>query len=299
MSQSAKIVVVGCPTDSPKPARTRPICAAANMGSGGSREEVHHYHEDKESKEMARKANEEMAAMRSQMAEQERRNQENLERHQEALRRAEQLHAEERDAFMKRQDCEAEQRLVEELQRERYNVQKAKVEKWQRLKRDYPIPSFLQNYVNEVSEDAEADAARDRFVNVAMLGDSGTGKSSLIKVFLKHFGVDLPPDQMPKVSMEGDGTLLPTRFPLEKLGQVSLWDLPGQGTSKIPSMTYLCNMGLKYLDAVCIVTDGRWSEGDDNLLAAIHYAGIRCFVVRSKVDLAVDAGVEDKGWGLA
>ena len=58
-------------------------------------------------------------------------------------------------------------------------------------------------------------------------------------------------------------------------------------------------MGLKYFDAVCIVTDGRWSEGDDNLLAAIHYAGIRCFVVRSKVDLAGDAGVEDKGWGLA
>ena len=115
-----------------------------------------------------------------------------------------------------------EQRLAEELQRERDNVQKAKVEKWQRLKRDYPIPSFLQNYVNEVSEDAEADDARDRFVNVAMLGDSGTGKSSLIKVILKHFGVDLPPDQMPKVSMEGDGTLLPTRFPLEKLGQVSV-----------------------------------------------------------------------------
>ena len=89
-----------------------------------------------------------------------------------------------------------------------------------------------------MSEDAQADAARDPFVNVAMLGDSGTGKSSLIKVILKHFGVDLPPDQMPKVSMEGDGTLLPTRFPLEKLGQVSLWDLPGQGTSKIPSILF-------------------------------------------------------------
>ena len=51
---------------------------------------------------MARKANEEMAAIRSQMAEQERRNQENLERHQEDLRRAEQLHAEEKDAYMQR-----------------------------------------------------------------------------------------------------------------------------------------------------------------------------------------------------
>ena len=184
------------------------------------------------------------------------------------------------------------------LQHGRHNVQKATVEKWQRLKRDYPIPSFLQKYVNEVSEDAEADAARDRFVNVAILGDSGTGKTSLIQDILNHFGVDFPP-LMPKVSIEGDGMFLPTRVPLEKLGQVSLWDFPGQEISEIPSMTYLRNMGLKYFDAVCIVTDGRWSEGHDNLLAAIHYAGIRCFVVRSKVNLAVDGGVDYKGWGLA
>lgn len=41
--------------------------------------------------------------------------------------------------------------------------------------------------------------------------------------------VELPPNQMPKISMEGDGTTVPTRFPLASLGQVSLWDLPGQG----------------------------------------------------------------------
>ena len=83
-----------------------------NMGSGGSRE-IHHYHEDKESKEMTRKANEEMAAIRNQMAEQERRNQQNLERHQEALRRAEQLHAEERDAYVQRLQAEQEERRRE------------------------------------------------------------------------------------------------------------------------------------------------------------------------------------------
>ena len=287
------------------------------MGGKSSREEIHHYHEDKESKELARQAQEQVEAIRKSMEEQQLMNEQSLRRHEEALRRAEELRAEEKKDFLERlqaekkerdmeqqrareqleqQAREAEEHLAQELQRERENVQRAKLEKWQRLKRDYPIPEFLQNYINEVSENAEADAARDRFVNVAMLGDSGTGKSSLIKAMLKHFGVDLPEEQMPKISMEGDGTLIPARYPLAKLGQVSLWDLPGQGTSKIPSMTYLCNMGLKYFDAVCIVSDGRWSEGDDNLLAAIHYAGIRCFVVRSKVDLAVDAGVEDKGW---
>ena len=315
------------------------------MGGTHTRE-IHHYHEDEASKELARQTQEQMKDLRWQMEQQQRMSEENHQKHQEALlklqeekaaelrrleqeqaqneqrhqedlRRAEELRADEKAAALQRlqqeqenrkrdaeraraeleqQAREAEDHLAQELQRERDNAHKAKLEKWQRLKRDYPIPDFLKNYVNEVSEDSAADADRELHVNVAMLGDSGTGKSSLIKVTLKHFGVDLPADQMPRISMEGDGTLEPSRFPLAILGQVSLWDLPGQGTSKIPSMTYLCNMGLKYFDAICIVTDGRWSEGDDNLLAAIHYAGIRCFVVRSKVDLAVDAGVEDKGW---
>ena len=118
-----------CPAaDSPKPARTRPICAAANMG-GRSTREIHHHHEDKESKEMARKANEEMAAIRSQMAEQERRNQQNLERHQEALRRAEQLRAEERDAYVQRLQAEQEERRREsERAREQLEQQEREAE---------------------------------------------------------------------------------------------------------------------------------------------------------------------------
>ncbi|CAE7630097.1 Irgc [Symbiodinium sp. CCMP2456] len=284
---------------------------------GSETKEIHHYHEDKESKELARQTQEQMETLRGQMEQEKRMQAQTEQRHQEALRRAEELRADEKAAALQRlqqeqenrkkdeeraraelekQAREAEERLAQELQRQRDNAHKAKLEKWQRLKRDYPIPDFLKNYVNEVSENSAADADRELNVNVALLGDSGTGKSSLIKAILKHFGVDLPAEQMPRISMEGDGTLEPSRFPLAVLGQVSLWDLPGQGTAKIPSLTYLCNMGLKYFDAICIVTDGRWSEGDGTLLAAIHYAGIRCFVVRSKVDLAVDAGAEDKGW---
>eukprot|EP00438_Fugacium_kawagutii_P004531 Skav222273 [mRNA] locus=scaffold807:30688:31887:+ [translate_table: standard] len=288
------------------------------MGDRKSKE-VHHYHEDHESKRLAQQATQQVEALKKQMAEQQKLNDERQREYVEALRRVQELQGQEQAEALGRlnaeqeerrkdherarsqlaqQKQEAEEKLAQELQKERDNVQKAKLEAWQRLKRNYPIPDFLKDYVNEITESAEADASRKPFVNVGFLGDSGTGKSSLIKVILKHFGVDLPPDQMPKISMEGDGTLLPTRFPLDSLGQVSLWDLPGQGTASIPSMTYLCNMGLKYFDAVCIVTDGRWSQGDDNLLAAIHYAGIRCFVLRSKLDLAVDAGIEDKGWSI-
>ena len=303
-----------------KPAPSATFEAAAMGGGGSKTRHCHHYHVDTVSQEVARRAQAEKEAIRRRMEEQQRMEEENRKQRERALRQAEQRRAQEQAAHLQRlqeeqeqrrreierarerqqqQAREAEKRLAQELQRERDNMQKAKLEKWQRLKREYPIPIFLQNYVNEVSQNAEADAARNRFVNVAFVGDSGTGKSSLIKVVLKHFGVDLPQDQMPKISMEGDGTLEPTRFPLAILRQVSLWDLPGQGTSKIPSMTYLCNMGLKYFDVVCIVTDGRWSQGDDSLLVAIRHAGIRCLVVRSKVDLAVDAGRVDKGCGQA
>ena len=289
---------------------------------GKSTREVHHYHDDKASKELVRKANEQVEAMRQNMLKQQEQTAADLraseERFQEQIREASKLHAEQQAAWkqqlqeeqekrrreseeaqacLAKQAAEAEEHLVQELQKERENMQKAKYEAWQRLKRDYPIPSFLQEFVNEVTENPNADVSQNRFVNVAMLGDSGTGKSSLIRAMLKFFNVELPLDQMPTISMEGDGTIHPTRFPLAQLGQVSLWDLPGQGTSKIPSMTYLCNMGLKYFDAVCIVTDGRWSEGDTSLLSAIRFAGIRCLIARSKVDLAVDAGEEDKGWG--
>ncbi|CAK9064961.1 unnamed protein product [Durusdinium trenchii] len=290
------------------------------MGGGRSRE-IHHYHEDKESKELARRASEEAAALRESMMKERKRVQEQQhqldQQHQETLRRLEQHAAEERAAAERRlreeeekrrreaqealqrlaeQEREAEARLVAEIQKERDNIQKQKHEKWLRLKRDYPIPAYLEPYVNEVTENAELDGARGRFVNVAMLGDSGTGKSSLIRAILKHFDITLPEDEMPKISMEGDGTLEPARFSLANLGQVSLWDLPGQGTTKICSRTYLCNMGLKYFDLVVIVTDGRWSEGDASLLAAIRFADIRCLVARSKVDLAVEAGKEDQGW---
>eukprot|EP00435_Cladocopium_sp_Y103_P075714 s94_g63.t1 len=269
---------------------------------------------------VARRAQAEMEATRRRMEEQRRKEEENRKQREEALRQAEQLRAQEQAAHLQRlhqekeqrrreserarerqkqQAREAEERLAQELQRQRDDMQKAKLEKWQRLKCKYPIPVFLQNYINEVSQNAEADAARHRFVNVAFLGDSGTGKSSLIKVVLKHLGVDLPQGQIPKISMEGDGTLKPTRFPLAILGQVSLWDLPGQGTSKIPSTTYIRNVGLKYFDLVCIVTDGRWSEGDGSLLVELRHAGIRCLIVRSKVDLAVDDGWADKGCGQA
>eukprot|EP00434_Breviolum_minutum_P027749 symbB.v1.2.024546.t1/scaffold2330.1/size82151/8 len=216
------------------------------------------------------------------------------------LREEQELRTAEAEANLRRlEECQQDalRRVEEAHEQERTRIHQERLERWRRLRREYPVPAFLQQYVNEVSEDAMADANNEPFVNVALVGDAGRGKSSLIRAILQHFQIELPEDQMPVVSAEGDGTTEPTRYPLTNLGRnVSLWDLPGQGTRRIPSLTYLRDMGLKYLDLAVLVTCERVTEGDLGVLVAIKYAqDVRCLVARTKVDLAVDDEQHDHG----
>merc|ERR1712127_542736 len=153
-----------------------------------------------------------------------------------------------------------------------------------------------QPYISQVLQDVDQDATRERRMNIGVLGNSGVGKSSLIKAILKNFnsGTDSSSTPAPTSCFEGGGTRAPSPFTLGDYdGKVCIWDLPGQGTEMFPCKTYLCNMGLKYFDAVLVVTDGRWSENDRALQQAIRFANIWCTVVRTKVDLAVDDGMND------
>eukprot|EP00929_Paragymnodinium_shiwhaense_P045092 TRINITY_DN23082_c0_g1_i4.p2 TRINITY_DN23082_c0_g1~~TRINITY_DN23082_c0_g1_i4.p2 ORF type:complete len:486 (+),score=135.91 TRINITY_DN23082_c0_g1_i4:86-1459(+) len=189
----------------------------------------------------------------------------------------------------------AEQRLKDELARERARVHQERVDAWKGLNREYPLPEFLKAYVSEVLEDVDEDDEQDHFINIGILGDSGVGKSSLVREIMNHFDLidGEATGERPVISFEGDGTLYPTRYQLNGFnGKVQLWDLPGQGTRLFPSSTYLRDMGLKYFDKVLIATDGRWSEGDNSLLQAVKFACVPWAGVRTKVDLAVRSGMK-------
>lgn len=204
------------------------------------------------------------------------------------------------------------------------------------------------------------------------LDTSLAGKSSLIRVVLKYFGITLPAEQMPRVSAQGDGTTEATRYPLTNLSdRASLWDHPGQGnfcwrilgrfglhvtvhrwrfpsklsinlmfnvwmsriacffasgyfqhvvafscwymsrwhdtatlhvpdnildsklelpagTEQVHSLTYLRDIGLKYFDLAVLVTDGRWSQGDIQLMNAIRAAEIPFLIARTKAGFEGD-----------
>jgi len=209
--------------------------------------------------------------------------QEEQERRKEEARKAERQLEESKIA--------AQRQVQEELEKERERVHAKALADWESLNRQYPIPEFLKKYVTKVLEDAEAHAAQERFYNIGVVGNSGVGKSSLIEKILEHFRSSPPEDMV--ISSEGDGTLDPTPFELAGFnGIVRVWDLPGQGTEKFPSKTYVRDMGLKYFDSIVVVTSGRWTENDQALLQAIHAACKFHNVVRTKIDQAVEDGME-------
>lgn len=189
----------------------------------------------------------------------------------------------------------AELRVEQERLLERERVHAERLRKWEELNRTYPIPEFLRPYVTGVREDTNEDLDQDRFINVGVLGDSGVGKSSLIKAILEHFKASLD-GHGPVSCYEGDGTVVPHPYKVDSFGdKVRIWDIPGQGTSTFPAKTYLRDMGLKYFDDVLVVTDGRLTENDVHLIHAIKFAEIWSCVVRTKVDQAVADGKEDHG----
>jgi len=141
-----------------------------------------------------------------------------------------------------------------------------------------------------------ANAAQQKVVNIGVVGNSGVGKTSLIKTILEWFESPQDDDNIPRACFEGDGTRRPKPYILGGFnGFVRIWDLPGQGTELFPAKTYLSNMGLKYFDAVLSITDGRWLENDVSLRQAIKAANIWCDVVRTKMDQTVADGAHNGG----
>jgi len=72
-------------------------------------------------------------------------------------------------------------------------------------------------------------------------------------------------------------------FPNER--RVRLWDFPGAGTKLFPRETYIAKMGLRYLDRVIIVTAGRYTETEIDLMKELRAFSVPHVMVRTKIDI--------------
>jgi len=132
-------------------------------------------------------------------------------------------------------------------------------------------------------------------INIAIMGPSGVGKSSLLNRICDR---DEDDEDGAKVGINECTKEIKTydfKVPVQGghiLGK--LWDIPGGGTDTFPAAEYIQQMGLRYYDVLLILTAGRWTEVDTELLKGVRDHKIPACIARMKMDDVIMAGERKK-----
>lgn len=117
-------------------------------------------------------------------------------------------------------------------------------------------------------------------LNIGITGESGSGKSSFVNAFR---GVDHR-DKRAAPTGCVETTTVVTPYPHPNYPNVTLWDLPGIGTTKFPADKYLKHVGFEKFDFFIIISDTRFRENDVTLAQEIQKMEKKFYFVRSKID---------------
>lgn len=124
---------------------------------------------------------------------------------------------------------------------------------------------------------------RNLTVSVALFGQPGSGKSSLINRLVGEHVAD--------VGVETDLTRGSKTYPCKG---INLVDLPGYGTSLFPKETFSNRFGIKDLDLFLCVTSGKLHQSDTEFFQELRRAGKVCLFVVNKHDELWEEGVDIK-----
>lgn len=123
-------------------------------------------------------------------------------------------------------------------------------------------------------------AAENAVLEVAVIGQSGAGKSSFINALR---GLSHEAEESADVgTVETTMCKIPYQHP--KYPKVIFWDLPGTGTPNFHANMYLDQVGFANYDFFIIISSSRFSLNDALLAQKIKDAGKKFYFVRTKVD---------------
>jgi predicted GTPase/uncharacterized protein (DUF697 family) len=136
----------------------------------------------------------------------------------------------------------------------------------------------LQNLMTE-----KIDSIEKTPLNIAITGDSGTGKSTIINTLR---GIR-PSDPAAAAVGITECTTNPTPYNHPHFPNVVFWDLPGVGTPKNPQSSYKKRMNLGSYDFFIITISSRFTENAFWLAKTLNKIKKPYFFVRSKLDLEI------------
>uniref|UniRef100_A0A3B4XQ26 Interferon-inducible GTPase 5-like n=1 Tax=Seriola lalandi dorsalis TaxID=1841481 RepID=A0A3B4XQ26_SERLL len=117
-------------------------------------------------------------------------------------------------------------------------------------------------------------------LNIGITGESGSGKSTFVNAFR---GIDNRDERAaPTGVVETTSDVAP--YPHPNYPNVTLWDLPGIGTTRFPADKYLQHVGFEKFDFFIIISADRFRENDVKLAQEIQRMKKKFYFVRSKID---------------
>ncbi|XP_075047295.1 interferon-gamma-inducible GTPase 10-like [Mixophyes fleayi] len=119
-------------------------------------------------------------------------------------------------------------------------------------------------------------------LNVAITGESGSGKSTFINVIR---GLITDEEEDAAITGVVETTMEPTPFSHLQYKNVKFWDLPGIGTPNFKAADYLEEVKFSQYDFFIIIASERFKENHIQLAQAIHSMNKKFYFIRSKVDV--------------
>ncbi|KAG2175392.1 hypothetical protein INT43_001039 [Umbelopsis isabellina] len=161
------------------------------------------------------------------------------------------------------------------------------IEELYRIPPPQPLP-ISKSYYEQAYREYGLDCLN--FYNIAVVGVTGTGKSSIVNGLLGYR------DGHPYAAKVGEVevTSKPIGYRHPVLPTLMIWDMPGAGTRRHPAKSYYEDKYLEAFDALLIVTGDRLMATDIHIARAAQAAGQSFFVARNKMDIAIQSRLRRK-----
>ncbi|KAH3776042.1 hypothetical protein DPMN_177455 [Dreissena polymorpha] len=133
----------------------------------------------------------------------------------------------------------------------------------------------------QILEDSK-NSWRDSTIHIAITGESGSGKSSLINALSERKDDDHGAAHTDCI----EATKEPTAYPHPRNKNRVLWDLPGVGTPSFPKDTYIEDSRFDQYNFIILVSCSRYTNNDAWLAQQIisRFPGENLMFVRTKID---------------